>query len=64
MIWATVSSGLVFAEYRASPSLAAENIINLISVLIIWWFPYVESSLVLLEEDVSYEQSVILEKLC
>ena len=30
--------------YRASPYLAAKNIINLISVLTIWWCPCVESS--------------------
>ena len=41
--------------YRASPSLAANNIINLISVLIIWWGPCVESSLVLLEEGIYYD---------
>ena len=34
--------------YRTSPSLAAKNIIYLISVLTIWWCPYVESSLVLI----------------
>ena len=51
MIWATVSSQSCFCRlYRASPSLAAKNIINLISVLTIWWCPCVESSLVLLEE--------------
>ena len=50
MIWATVSSPFCFCWlYRASPSLAARNIINLISVLAIWWCPCVESSLVLLE---------------
>ena len=38
---------LVFADYTVSPSLAAKNIINLISVLTIWWCPCVESSLVL-----------------
>ena len=32
--------------YRASPSLAAKNIINLISVSTIWWCPCIESSLV------------------
>ena len=48
--WATVSSGSCFCWlYRASPSSAAKNIINLILVLI-WWCPCVESSLVLLEE--------------
>ena len=51
MIWATVSSWSFFCWLnRASPSLAAKNIINLISVLTIWWCPCVESSLVLLEE--------------
>ena len=55
MIWATVSSRSRFCWlYRASPSLVAKNIINLISVLTIWWCPYVESSLVLLEKSVCY----------
>ena len=50
MIWATVSFWSCFCWlYRASPSLAAKNIISLISVLIIWWCPCVESSLMLLE---------------
>ena len=49
--------------YRASPSLAAKNIINLISVLTIWWRPCVESSLVLLEKGVCYDQCVLLAKL-
>ena len=48
MIWATVSSQACFCSlYRASPLLAAKNIINLISVLTIWWCPCVESTLVL-----------------
>ena len=47
MIWATISSCSCFYWlYRASPSLAAKNIINLISVLTIWWCPRVDSSLV------------------
>ena len=47
MIWATVSSWSCFCwRYRASPSLAAKNIISLISVLTIRWCPCVESSLV------------------
>ena len=50
MIWATVSSWSCFCWlYRASPSLAAKNIINLISVSTIWWCPCADSSLVLLE---------------
>ena len=52
-MWATVSSQSCFG--RASPSLAAKNIINLISGLTIWWCPHVESSLVLLEEGVCYD---------
>ena len=47
MIWATVNSESCFCLlYRASPSLAAKNIINLILVLAIWWCPCVVSSLV------------------
>ena len=51
---------LVFADLFClfSPSLAAKNIINLISVLAIWWCPCVESSLVLLEEGVFYDQCI------
>ena len=53
MIWATVSSQSCFCWlYRASSSLTAKNIINLISVLAIWWCLHVEFSLVLLEDDV------------
>ena len=64
MIWATVSSQSCFCWlYTASPSLAAKNIINLISVLTIWWCPCVEFSLVLLEEGVCYAQCVLLAKL-
>ena len=65
MIWATVSSWSCFCwMYRPSPFLATKNIINLILVLTIWWCPCVESSLVLLEEDVCYDQWVLLAKLC
>ena len=43
MVWATVSSWSCFCWlYRASPSLSAKNIINLILVLTIWWCPCVE----------------------
>ena len=63
MIWATVSSQSCFCWlYRASPSLAAKNIICLISVLTIWWCPCIESSLVLLEEGVCNDQCVLLAK--
>ena len=58
MIWATVSSQSCFCWlYRASPSLAAKNIINPISILTIWWCPRVESSFALLEEGVCYVTS-------
>ena len=41
--------GLVFFWlYRTSPSLAAKNVISLISVLTIWWCPSVELSFILL----------------
>ena len=47
MIWATVSSRSCFCWlYRASPSLATRNIINLISLLTIWWCPCVVTSCV------------------
>ena len=67
MIWATVSyqSSLCWL-YRASSSLAAKNIINLILVLAIWWCPCVESSLGLLEEvfamtsEFSWQNSISL----
>ena len=65
MIWATVSFQSCFCWlYRASPSLVEKNIINLILVLTIWWCPRVESSLVLLEDSVCYDQSILLAKLC
>ena len=61
MIWATVSSWSCFCWlYRNPPSLAAKNIISLILVLTIWWCPCVESSLVLLEEGVCYDQCILL----
>ena len=64
MVWGTVSSWSCFCWlYRAAPSLAAKNIINLISMLTIWWCPCVESSLVLLEEGVCYDQCSFLAKL-
>ena len=64
MVWATVSSWSCFCWlYRASPSLGAKNIINLIFMLTIWWCPCAESSLMLLEEGVCYDQCVLLAKL-
>ena len=48
IIWATISYQSCFCWlYRAYPSLTAKNIINLISLLTIWWCPCVQSSLVL-----------------
>ena len=65
MIWAIVSSQSCFCWlYRASPSLAANNINNLILELTIWWCPCVESSLVSLEEGVCYDQCILLAKPC
>ena len=59
MIWATVSSWSCFCWlYRASPSLTAKNIVNLISVLTIWWCPCVESCLVLFS-SVQFSHSVV-----
>ena len=49
MIWTTISpQSCFFSLYRASPSFAAKNIINLVLVLTIWWHACVGSSLVLL----------------
>ena len=49
--------------YRASSSLAAKNIIILISILTNWWCPCAESSLMLLEEGVCNDQCILLTKL-
>ena len=47
MIWATFSSRSCFCWlYRVSASLAAKNVISLISVLTIWWSPCVVLSCV------------------
>ena len=65
MIWARVSSqSCVCWLYRASPSSAAKNIINLISILTMGWCPCIELSLVLLGEGVCYDQYILLAKLC
>ena len=62
MIWATFSSqSCFFWLYRTSPSLAAKNIINLVFILTTWWCSCVESSLMLLEEGVCYDQCVLLQ---
>ena len=64
MIWATLSTLSCFCWLnRAFSSLTAKNIINLISVLTIRWSSCVESSLVLLEKDVWYDQCFLLAKL-
>ena len=60
-MWATVSSQPLFCwSNKVSSSSAAKNIINLISVLTVWWCSRVESSFVLLEEGVCYDQRVLL----
>ena len=64
MIWATVSSRSCFCwVYRASPSLAAKNIINLILLLSIWWCLCVDPPPVLLEKGICYDQCILLTKL-
>ena len=65
MIWAIVSSWSCFCWlYRASPFLAAKNIINLILVLTIWWCPCIESSLVWLEVGICYDQCFLAGSQC
>ena len=44
----------------ASPSSATKNLINLISVLTIWWCPCVKWSLVLLKKIICYDQCIFL----
>ena len=57
--WATVSSPSCFSWlYVASPSLATNNVINVISVLTIWWCPCVKLSLVLLKKCISMTSEV------
>ena len=48
---------------RPSPSSTAKNKINLISISTIWWYPCVETSLVLLEKGVCYKLYVLLAKI-
>ena len=65
MIWAIVSLQSCFGWLnRASPTWTGKNIINLISVLSIWWCPCVETSLVFLKEGVCCDQCLLLAKLC
>ena len=65
IVQATFSSRSCFSWlYKASPSLVAKNITNLILVLTIWWYPFVEFSFVLLEKDVFYDQWILWTKLC
>ena len=64
MTWDIVISRSCFCwQCRTSPSSTVNNIIKLISVLTIWWCPYVESSFVLLEKHVCYDQCILLAKL-
>ena len=50
-IWATVSPrSCVCWLYTASPPSATKNVINLISILTIWWCPCGKLSLLLLKE--------------
>ena len=64
MVCATVSFQSYFCwVFRASPSFPANNKISLILVLTVWWCPCVESSLVLLEEGICYDQYSLLAEL-
>ena len=54
------SRSYFFWLYRSSSSSATKNIINLILVLTIWWCPWAELSLVLLEEGIYYDQHNVL----
>ena len=56
--------GLIFAGCTELLHLWLQSIINLISVLTIWWCPCRESFPVLLEEGVCYDQCILLAKLC
>ena len=55
--------GLVFADCIELLHFWLQRILS-ISVLTIWWCSRVESSLVLLEEGVFYDQCILLAKLC
>ena len=60
MVWATVRCWFCFWWlYRTSPSSAAKNIINLISVLTFWWCLCVELSFHV-GMGVCYNQSILL----
>ena len=64
MIWARISSQFCFCRLcRASPSLAAKNIISLILVLTIWWCPCVDLLLCCRKRE-CYDQCVLVTKLC
>ena len=61
MVWSTVSSKSCFCWlYTTFPSSAMRNVISLISVLTIWWYPCGESSLVLLKKGVCYDSWILL----
>ena len=62
-MWATVSFVFLLIVWRFPP-LDAKNIINMCSVSTIWCGPRVESSFVVLEEGVCYDQCMLLAKLC
>ena len=59
-------SALIPTQSGKSPcccALAPTHKVSCVSVLSIWWCPCIESFLVLLEEDVCYDQCVLLAKL-
>ena len=56
-------AGRLFTNW-AMREARTKSVISLISLLAVWWCPCVESSLVLLEKGVWYDQCVLLAKLC
>ena len=60
---APLSLGFSRQEHWRGLPFPTKNVINLISVLTIWRCPCVESSLVLLEEGVCYDQCTLVAKL-
>ena len=65
MIWATVNPISCFCWwYTASPILAIKNIINLISILTIWWCSCIKACLVLSRNGICYGQCVLLPEFC
>ena len=61
-LWVCQASFLMIFAMGRVPHAGSQHIINLISMLTIWWCPRVESSLMFLEEGVCYDQCILLAK--